>query len=217
MDRMDAAGLTWRIYAPGPSGTTKPFGYGWAICPTFAECLNGPQSNNVPSPDQVMTDAQSGDLPNLSIVIPSSPNSQHNGSSMLQGDNWIGSVVDAIMQGPDWNTTAIFITWDDCGCFYDEVPPPPGLGIRVPMIIVSPYARAGYTDRTVASFASLLAFTEHVLALQPLATADASAYDYLGAFDFLQTPLSSISLSRTPIPQPEREWLRAHPPPPDST
>jgi phospholipase C len=165
----------------------------------------------------VVTDAQSGDLPNLSIVIPSSQNSQHNGSSMLQGDNWIGSVVDAIMQGPDWNTTAVFITWYDCGCFYDEVPPPPGLGIGVPMIIVSPYARARYTDRTVASFASLLAFTEHVFGLQPLATADASAYGYLGAFDFLQTPLSSISLSRTPIPPHEREWLRAHPPLPDST
>jgi len=73
------------------------------------------------------------------------------------------------------------------------------------------------TLTTVASFASLLAFTEYVFALQPLASADASAYDYLGVFDFLQTPLASIPLSRTPIPQHEREWLRSHSPPEDST
>ena len=84
---------------------------------------------------------------------------------MAQGDNWIGSIVNAIEQGPQWTSTAIFITWDDCGCFYDHVPPPPGLGIRVPMLLVSPYAKAGYTDSAAASFASILAYTEHAFTL----------------------------------------------------
>ena len=54
--------------------------------------------------------------------------------SMLKGDNWIGDMVSAIMNGPDWSSTAIFITYDECGCFYDHVPPPPGRGLRIPMV-----------------------------------------------------------------------------------
>ena len=217
MDRLDAAGLSWRIYAPGPGSPTKPIGYGWAICPSFAECLDGPQSNNVLPSDQVMDDATAGALPSLSLVIPSAANSQHNGASMQRGDNWIGSVVNAVMQGPDWNTTAIFITYDDCGCFYDEVPPPAGLGIRVPMVIVSPYAKPGYTDTNDASFASLLAFTEHAFGLSPLASPDANAYDFSNAFDFLQPLVAAVKLVPHPLPERERAWLRAHPPPDDAT
>jgi phospholipase C len=213
---MDEAGLSWHIYAPGPSGA-QPLAYGWAICPTFAECLNGPQAQNMEEPAQVVADAQNGTLPNLSIVIPQGPDSQHNGWSMLRGDNWIGNVVNAVMQGPDWSSTAIFITYDDCGCFYDEVPPPDGLGIRVPMVIVSPYARPGYTDPTVASYASLLSFTEHVFGLQPLASSDATAYDYLGAFDFTQRPRDPVRLTHHPVPLAERLWLKAHPPEDDDT
>ena len=84
---------------------------------------------------------------------------------MAVGDNWIGQVVSAIETGPDWASTAIFLTWDDCGCFYDHVAPPTGLGIRVPMIMISPYVKAGTTDSNVASFASVLAFTETVFGL----------------------------------------------------
>jgi phospholipase C len=111
---------------------------------------------------------------------------------MTVGDDWIGKVVSAIMNGPDWDSTAIFLTWDDCGCFYDHVPPPAGLGIRVPMIIISPYARPGYTDSTNAQFASVLAFTEHTFGLPALSSVDANAYDYFGAFNFSQTPLPPL-------------------------
>jgi hypothetical protein len=65
---------------------------------------------------------------------------------MAVGDNWIGQVVSAIENGPQWSSTAIFLTYDDCGFFYDHVAPPSGLGIRVPMIIASPCARPGYTS-----------------------------------------------------------------------
>jgi phospholipase C len=121
------------------------------------------------------------------------------------------------MNGPDWGSTAIFITYDDCGCFYDHVPPPPGLGIRVPMVIVSPYARAGYTDHDTASFASLLAFIEHAFRLKPLGPADANAYDYSNSFDYGQSRLPPIPLAQHPLPPAEREYLREHPAPPDST
>ena len=146
MDRLDAAALTWKLYVGLPNGSTQGnnSGYGWAICPTFGQCLEKQKANMVAN-SQVINDAQAGNLPSVSLVTPNQTNSQHNGDSMAVGDNWIGSVVSAIENGPDWSTTAIFLTWDDCGCFYDHVAPPPGLGIRVPMVIISPYAKASYT------------------------------------------------------------------------
>jgi Phosphoesterase family len=208
MDRLDDAGLPWRIY-------TGPGGYGWAICPTFAECIYRPQLANVKPSAQVVTDAGAGKLPSLSLVIPCCGTSQHNGQSMLEGDNWISKVVSAIMNGPQWSSTAIFVTYDDCGCFYDHVAPPPALGIRVPMVIVSPYARPGFTDSNNASFYSLLAFTEHTFGLPPLTGNDAGAYDYSASFDFGQRLLSPIRLSQHPLPAGEKEWLAEHPPDPD--
>jgi len=211
MDRLKKKGLSWRIYAP-PKGDQW---YGWAICPVFADCIFSRQARNLRPPDQVIADAAANNLPRFSIVIPHYGDSQHNSTSMLKGDNWIGSVVGAIMSSSQWASTAIFITYDDCGCFYDHVPPPPGLGIREPMVIVSPWARPGFTDSTTASFASMLAFVEHAYGLAPLWETDANAYDYSGAFDFGQQPLAPIKLEQHPLPAWEKAWLREHPPPRD--
>jgi len=179
MDRLDAAGLSWRIYAPGRGQS----GYGWSICPSFADCLGSGQSANQVPDSQFASDAIAGRLPSLSVVVPMAGQSQHNRFSMALGDNWIGAVVNAVATGPDWSSTAVFITYDDCGCFYDHVPPPPGEGVRVPMVIVSPWAKPGFTDSTPASFDSLLAFCEHVFGLAPLSSADAGAYDYAASFN----------------------------------
>jgi len=209
MDRMDAAGLTWRLYYGRGA-------YQWAICPTFAECLNGPQAGNaIPSTDQFIADAQAGSLPNLAVILPGVTNSQHNDFSMLAGDNFIASVANAVMSGPEWSSTAMFITWDDCGCFYDHVPPPTRLGLRVPMIIVSPFAKPGYTDSNVASFASMLAYTERSFLLAPLARADAIAYAFSQSFDYMQPPLAPVVLSQHPVPAWELRWMQAHPADPD--
>jgi phospholipase C len=205
MDRMDAAGLSWQIDA----GFSPVMG-SRSICPSFAECLFGPQRNHVKYAAQVITDGQNGTLPNLSLVMPCCGNSQHNSESMQQGDNWIGQVVGAIMNGPDWLSTAIFITYDDCGCFYDHVPPPDGLGIRVPMVIVSPWVKSGYTDSNVATFSSMLAFTEHVFGLAPLSTQDAGAYDYQSSFTFAYNP-SQPMLRTRPLSRREKRWLKLHP------
>jgi phospholipase C len=214
MDRLQDANVGWRIYAP-PKGDYE---YGKAICPVFADCIYSREAEHQRLPDQVIDDATAGELPAFSIVVPYHNMSQHNGTSMLQGDNWIGSVVGAIMDGPGWKSTAVFITWDDCGCFYDHVPPPsPDLGIRVPMVIVSPYAKPGFTDSNTARVASMLAFTEHTFGLAPLSTADANAYDYSNAFDFSQPPLAPVQMHQHELPAAERAWLAAHPPPADST
>ena len=107
----------------------------------------------------------------------------------------------AIENGPDWDSTAIFITYDDCGCFYDHVAPglnPDGTqeGTRIPMVIVSPYARAGFTDSTHATFASILAYVEQTFGLTPLGINDAEAYPYTNAFDYSQTPLAGIAMRK---------------------
>jgi len=208
-DRLDGAGLDWRIYG----GTGGPgSGYGWTICPTFFECLGGPQRANLVPASQVVTDAEQGALPSFSIVTPTVRNSQHNRHSMALGDNWIGEVVGAIMSGPNWSSTAVFLTWDDCGCFYDHVPPPqPDWGVRVPMVIVSPYARPGYTDSNDATYLSILAYTEDTFGLEPLNTDDAAAYDYAAAFSYSQPPLGPAPMVRTKVPRWELAWIDAHP------
>jgi hypothetical protein len=211
MDSLNRVGLSWKLYTAAPGN-----GYLWAICPTFAKCMySGLRHRQVPH-SQVLSDARRGSLPNFSVVLPTLRVSQHNEDSMRAGDNWIGQVVGAIERGPDWRSTAIFITYDDCGCFYDHVPPPEGLGIRTPMVIVSPWAKAGTVDSTQASIASMLAFTEHNFGLPPLNEHDTMAYDYRNSFDFSQAPLAPVPMSRTEL-SPRAHKVARHPPKPRGT
>jgi phospholipase C len=189
-DELDAKGLSWRLYAgTGSAGKGGPGfdldGWQWAICPYFAECLYGPQRSDVVPSTQILSDAAAGALPAFSLVTPTAADSQHNDYFMSAGDDWIGQLLSAIEAGPQWSSTAVIVTWDDCGCMYDHVNPlafNPGWGIRVPLMIVSPWAKEGYTDHHPTTFAGILALAEHVFGLSPLTSADGSAYDYAGAF-----------------------------------
>jgi phospholipase C len=213
MDTLDAAGVAWHIYSPGTHGGG---GYGWSICPTFYECLGSDQHAKVRQPGDFARDARRGSLPALSIVIPYPDKSQHNGHSLMAGDNWIAKNVDAVMQGPEWNSTAIFLTYDDCGCFYDPLKPPAGEGIRVPMLIISPYAKPRFVDHTPATLSSILAFVERTFGLPPLpGGADERAYDYAAAFDFTQRPVAPIDLPLHRVPASSIAYIAAHPPDPD--
>jgi phospholipase C len=222
MDRLDQSSLSWRLYT-APSTDTD---YIWAVCPSFAECLDTGQQRNMVPTQQVLTDAAAGTLPSYSLVLDGVRTSQygrvvqHNQMSMAVGDSWIGQVVSAIENGPDWGSTAIFITYDDCGCFYDHVPPgvnPDGTqqGPRMPMVIVSPYAKPGYTDPTQATFASILAYVEQTFNLAPLGVNDSGAYPYTNAFDYSQTPLAGIRMQQQTITPAEQQYIAAHPGDPD--
>ena len=211
MDRLHAAGLSWRIYGepmPPRHGSPIAAGYGWDICPSFAECLFTKQkTNNVPS-ETFVRDARAGKLPNFAVVTPGGKNarfSEHNGFSMTAGDDWLGQVASAVMNGRQWRSTVLFITWDDCGCFYDQVPPgvnPDGTaqGPRTPLVIVSPYAKRSYTDRTATTFAGILAYTEHTFGLSPLSLNDAKAYPFSNAFNYRQAPLKPVRMINRPWP-----------------
>jgi phospholipase C len=218
MDRLDAAGLTWKIY-----GAVKGQGsYGlWDICPTFAECLDTRQDTKMVANSRFTLDAAKGALPSFSVVTPGGDGtfleSCHNSESMTACDNWVGQLVSAVENGPDWNSTAIFITYDDFGGFYDQVYPgtntnPDGTqqGPRVPLIIVSPYAKPGYTDTTPTTFAGILAYTEHLFGLSPLGANDGQAYDFSNAFNYSQAPLPPVHMIKRPLP-PWAKHLRITP------
>jgi phospholipase C len=214
MDELSQAGLSWKLYtatAPGKNG------YGLAICPTFAGCLYTAQHQHQVAHRDVLRDARRDALPNFSIVLPTWTTSQHNRDSMAVGDNWIGKVVETIEESRDWSSTAILIAYDDCGCFYDHVPPPNGMGIRTPMVIVSPWVKPQYTDSRVTSIASIMAFAERTFELPALTQRDAAAYSYRRAFDFNQVPLSPVPMTKTRIPRAERERLIRQGRPPGRT
>lgn len=211
LDSLDKAHLSWRIYGgtKPASGSTSP-GYVWSICPSIAECLYTSQMSNLVSPADFQGDALNGNLPAFSVVTPGGPDyadSCHNLFSLTACDNWVGSLVSSIQNGPDWDSTAVFITWDDFGGFYDQVPPPATLnangqqaGPRVPLIMVSPYAKPGYTDTTPTTFAGILAYTEHNFGLPALGANDAHAYDLSNAFDYSQAPRKPARMTTRPLP-----------------
>jgi phospholipase C len=136
---------------------------------------------------------------------------------MRAGDNWIGRVLSTLEKSPEWSSTAVFITYDDCGCFYDHVPPgtnPDGTpqGIRVPMVIASPYAKVGFTDSHPATFASILRFAEETFGLAPLSVNDRRAYDYANSFNFAAPPTGPrVALRQLPLSEATRRFLATHP------
>src|SRR5205823_1279077 len=122
------------------------------------------QVRNVVGLDQLFSDAAGDRLPAVSWVVPNDADSEHPPARVSAGQTYVTRIVNAIMRSRDWSSTAIFLTWDDWGGFYDHVPPPHvdvnGYGIRVPGIVISPYARAGYVDHQVLSFDAFAKFIE---------------------------------------------------------
>ncbi len=136
----------------------------WNPLPRFATVQADHQVGNVQDVSRFFTDARRGTLPAVSWVVPNERSSEHPPSSVANGQGWVAKLVHAVMQSPDWKSTAIFVTWDDWGGFYDHVAPPQvdafGYGLRVPGLVISPYARRGFVDHQVLSFDAYLKFIE---------------------------------------------------------
>ena len=206
MDSLTNAGLTWKFYAP----TSSQLGYEWNAPDAISHIRNSPQwSTNVVDETQFAKDAKAGNLPTVSWVVPIGSVSEHpgplpTGASTCNGENWTVQQINAVMQGPLWNSTAIFVTWDDSGGFYDHEPPPVTgaytLGLRVPLLIVSPFSQTtggvpGYITHTQYSDYSFLKFVETVFGLPPLTNLDQNSADMLDAFDFTQTARAPLILN----------------------
>ncbi len=148
--------------APVPQNATTP-GI-WNPLPLFTDVQHDNQLGNIKDLSQYFAAAKAGTLPAVSWITPSQPDSEHPPASVHQGQAYVTSVINAAMQSPDWSSTAIFLAWDDWGGFYDHVVPPQvdqnGYGLRVPSIVISPYAKHGYIDHQILSSDAYLKFIE---------------------------------------------------------
>jgi phospholipase C len=136
----------------------------WNPLPQFDTVVADSQLGNVQPLANFFTAAKRGQIPKVSWIVPSLPDSDHPPAHITDGQAYVTSLINAIMKSPNWSSTAIFLAWDDWGGFYDHVPPPTidglGYGIRVPSIVISPYAKKGYVDHHRLSTDAYLKFIE---------------------------------------------------------
>ena len=195
-DRLNGANVSWAWYSGGWNAALagnpdplfqfhhQPFAY-------FANFADGTAQKAAHLKDEAdfLAAAQAGTLPAVSFVKPLGTNNEHPGyTDLMTGENHTLQLINAVRNGPNWKDAAIIITYDEHGGFWDHVPPPKidrwGPGIRVPAIIISPYAKNNYVDKTPYETVSILAFIEKRWNLQPLGTRDAAAANLTNAFDF---------------------------------
>ncbi|MDG6933362.1 MAG: alkaline phosphatase family protein [Nitrososphaerota archaeon] len=175
-------GISWGYFVPDLEGTPFPLGY-----------FNGisEYSSNVGTVSEFEHDLATGSLPSVSWVMPlggTQDFSQHPTDNVTEGEVWLNGVVNHIMESSYWNTTAIFITYDEGGGYYDHVPPPAldgiQLGFRVPLFVISPYSKENYVSHTVMNHASTLAFIDYNWGLPALNRFVADSNIPLDMFDF---------------------------------
>jgi phospholipase C len=200
-DLLDAKGVSWRYYQNHAGAGL------WRIYDAVRHVRYGPDYANVkwPSP-RILTDIASGNLAGVTWVMPGDPWSDHAGHvSTTKGPAWVAAIVNAIGESKYWKNTAIFVTWDDWGGWYDHVKPPIDnyyeLGLRVPLLVISPYAKRGYVSKAQHEFGSILAFTEETFGIPKgaLQSSDRRADDLMDAFDFAQKPRSFYPIPSQPF------------------
>jgi phospholipase C len=240
--------VSWRYYvAPGTAPDCQDESSAYCVpskqgagteslfnpLPEFSDVRSTGQGGNIQTADNFLTAAQGGTLPDVSWIVPSDTNSDHPDALLSRGQAWVSTLVNAVMSGPDWSSSAIFVVWDDWGGYYDQKNPPtkadlgipggaddPGYGIRVPALVISPYAKHGFVDHQVYSFDAYLKFIEDVfLNGQRLDPATDGRPDsrpdvrenYVpgdltspidGPFDFTQNPRAPYILPVYPLPAP---------------
>jgi phospholipase C len=200
-DVLDAGNVPWHYYVEGLDADFS--GGVWNAFDAIKKVRYGPDWKNVISPNtQVLADAAAAKLPAVSWVIPSLHDSDHPASACPNGPRWVAKVVNAIGKSPDWKNTAIFITWDEWGGWYDGVPPPQldytTLGPRVPLIVISPYAKKHFVSKTQYEFGSILKFVEQNFGTGSLGATDVRANSVGDIFDFTQKPAAFKPFTEPP-------------------
>jgi phospholipase C len=232
-DGLNSKGISWRYYAPSagsiwtaPNAIQHMCGPN-AAPPNATACVGSDWVNNVvlyttQNPAPILTDISNNQLPVVSWVIPSGQNSDHAGSlADVGGPSWVAAIVNAIGISAYWSNTAIIIAWDDWGGWYDHVPPAKIVnngtswgsgyvyGFRVPLIVISPYAKAKYISHVTHDFGSILNLIEKTFGLPSLGYADAYADDLSDCFDLNQTPLTFQTIA---APMNAQHFLKDHTP-----
>ncbi|MEX0990958.1 MAG: alkaline phosphatase family protein [Actinomycetota bacterium] len=229
---LNEAGVSWAYYvgndtdvcprwpkcASGDQGDATPFN--WNPLPGFSTVRTAGQLDHIAPYDDFKAGIATGDIPAVSWVIPAARVSEHPGKgTMRPGYAYVTKTINAIAQSPAWENTVVLLTWDDWGGFYDHVKPPRidqlGLGIRVPAIVLGPYAKQGIVQHDVLSFDSYLRFIEDVFLggsrLDPdtmsrpdsrpnVREEEPALGDLAAAFDFSQPPRDPAALVLSPTP-----------------
>ncbi|HEY5426044.1 MAG TPA: alkaline phosphatase family protein [Candidatus Tumulicola sp.] len=204
-DELDKAGLTWRFYT---SKYTVPTSGYWSAYQAVDHIYNGPDwKKDVVTPQKkFLTDIAAGKLASFTWITPLCKDSDHMACGGGHGPSWVTAVVNAVGKSSFWDSTVIFVQWDDWGGLYDHVPPPhkdyDGLGFRVPLIVISPYAKQNYVSHVPYETASVLRFAEDLFGLPQLAAADRRATSPAAdCFDFSKKPRAFVPIQAPLGPQ----------------
>jgi phospholipase C len=201
----------------GGPGSAKGVGVPaiWNPLPGFTDVKQDKQEGDIKNLSAFMTEATNGTLPQVSWIVPDPADSEHPPALISTGQAYVTRIINAVMRGPDWKSSVIFLAWDDWGGFYDNVVPPTvdalGYGMRVPAMVISPYAKRGHIDHGTLSSDSWLRFIEDDFMAsarlnpktdgRPDARPDvreALAGDITRDFNFNQKPLPPLILNPCP-------------------
>jgi phospholipase C len=189
-EQLSDRGIDWASYSADPYQA----GYIWQAYSSIADVYGNQElwDEHIWPVDDLLRDVEAGALPSVTWVTPRYQLSDHPPFSTKHAHNWVTDIVNAIMRGPLWERTAIFITWDEWGGLYDHVPPPPlddvQLGFRVPTLVISPYAKRGYIDDAFAEFSAPLRFIADNWGLPYLTDRIRGSHDFSHVFDFDRGP-----------------------------
>jgi phospholipase C len=229
VDFLDKSHVSWKYYIePGPAPTAvknptaQTFSL-WNPLPAFkAVQQNGNLMSRLVDEKEYFRDLREGSLPQVAWLIPNGPDSEHPTEAPSRGMWYVATLLNALMQSPYWKDTAVFLTWDDYGGFYDHVFPPDvdafGYGPRVPMIVISPYAKPGHISHVEYDFTSVLKFIEARWGMTHMTVRDRHADNMRDAFDFNQTPNEPLvvpvpaGLSYPPAPHGCTDYFHTYPP-----
>ncbi len=219
---LDRGHVSWKYYVettPLTGGEFPPDANGllghpnpkkfslWNPLPAFKKVRENPQTMaRLADLKEYFSDLKQGTLPDVSFIVPAFDDSEHPPAAAQEGMWYVTTLINSLMESPYWNDSAVVLTWDDYGGFYDHVPPPEvdayGLGPRVPGLVISPYAKPGYISHYIYDFTSALKFIEERYRLPHLAARDARATGLADCFDFNQKPQPTLVIPVEHLPKP---------------
>ncbi|HVR46117.1 MAG TPA: alkaline phosphatase family protein [Candidatus Binatia bacterium] len=200
-DELDKAKLSWKFYTSRYGSSDSGDGNWWSSYQAVNHIYNGPDwGKDVMSPaKRFLVDVPNGKLANFTWITPICSNSDHVNCGGGYGPSWVAALVNAVGESKFWDSTAIFVQWDDWGGLYDHVRPPfrdyDGLGFRIPLLVISPYAKRNHVSHVQYETTSVLRFAENLFGLDQLAAADRRATSPADdCFDFSQKPRKFVRI-----------------------
>ncbi len=179
--QLQAANDSWAYYSPYTAGNENALGLVSSVAG------NSAMMAHMKYTDQFLPDLKSGNLPDVSYLTADDGDNEHPPFNVSVGEAWVQGVIGALQASPDWGSTVVLLTWDDFGGWYDHVPPPQldkyGDGFRVPLLMVSPFAKQGFIDHTFSDHTSVMKFIERVFGVPHVTQRDASASDLFEALN----------------------------------